>query len=205
MPAMIDLYAWHTPNGYKPIVLAEELGIDYRLVPVNLKKQEQKTPEFLAVNPNGKIPALVDGEAGVTVFESGAILWYLAEKHRRFLPEAGQARAAASSWLHFQMANVGPMLGQAFHFSHLDEKVPYAEKRYGDEARRVLSVLDGRLGEAEWLGGDDYTIADIATFPWVRHVTAFGLTEEEVPHLTAWVQKIAARPAVERAYAVAFE
>ena len=150
------------------------------------------------------LPALVDGDRGIRVFESGAILWYLAEREGRLLPEGGQDRALTSSWLHFQMANVGPMLGQAYHFRNLEEKVPYGEKRYGDEARRVLGVLDDQLAEAEWLAGDEYTIADIATFPWVRRLGPFGIADGELPHLEAWVAKIDDRPAVERAYALEF-
>ncbi len=201
---MIDIYAWKTPNGYKPLIAAEELGLEYHLEPVNLGRGEQKDAAFLAINPNGKIPALVDGDRGIRVFESGAILWYLAEREGRLLPEGGQDRALASSWLHFQMANVGPMLGQAYHFRNLEEKDPYGEKRYTDEARRVLGVLDGRLAEAEWLAGDAYTIADIATFPWVRRLEPFGIEPGELPFLEAWIAKIAKRPAVERAYALEF-
>lgn len=201
------LYAWSTPNGYKPILLLEELGVPYELIPIDIGKGQQHTPEFLRVNPNGKIPALIDepgeGQPAVSIFESGAILVYLAEKTGRFLPAEGPARYQTLSWLMFQMGGVGPMLGQAGHFLRASEKIPYAIERYVNEARRLYGVLDGRLGEAEYLGGE-YSIADIATFPWVRQPQYFTLSLDEFPNVKRWVEAIAARPAVVRALAAKF-
>jgi GSH-dependent disulfide-bond oxidoreductase len=202
---MLKLHTWTTPNGYKPIIMLEELGLPHELIPVNIGKGAQHDPAYLKLNPNGRIPTLIDeeGERRTVIFESGAILFYLAEKTRELLPTEGDGRYQAMSWLMFQMGGVGPMLGQAGHFLRASEKIPYAIDRYVNETRRLYGVLDGRLGEAEYLAGD-YSIADIATFPWVQKPQFFGLSLDEFPNVKRWVEAIAARPAVQRALAVMF-
>ncbi len=200
---MIDLYSWSTPNGYKVQIMLEETGLDYRLHPVDLGRDEQNSREFLAVNPNGKIPALVDmdgpGGTRLTIFESGAILLYLAEKIGRFLPEDPTDRWRTISWLMFQTGGVGPMLGQAGYFIHrAPEPVPAAVERFTLEAERLYRVVDGRLAESAFLGGD-YSIADMACFPWMRNYGRFGLEIGEFPNVARWLDIISARPAVERA------
>jgi GSH-dependent disulfide-bond oxidoreductase len=203
---MIELYTWTTPNGHKPMIMLEELGLERRLIPVNIGKGEQHAPDYLRINPNGRIPALVDRTEGaepVVVFESGAILIYLAEKTGQLLPASGQERYEALAWLMFQMGGVGPMFGQAGHFLRAAEKLPYAIDRYVNESRRLYGVLDGRLAEAEYLAGD-YSIADIATFPWARQSAFLGLTLDEFPNVKRWVSAIAERPAVERALNIRF-
>ncbi len=200
---MIDLYSWSTPNGYKVQIMLEETGLDYRLHPVDLGRDEQNSREFLAVNPNGKIPALVDmdgpGGTRLTIFESGAILLYLAEKIGRFLPEDPTDRWRTISWLMFQTGGVGPMLGQAGYFIHrAPEPVPAAVERFTLEAERLYRVVDGRLAESAFLGGD-YSIADMACFPWMRNYGRFGLEIGEFPNVARWLDIINARPAVERA------
>ena len=199
---MIDLHTWTTPNGFKPIILLEELGVPYRVTPVDLTKNQQNEPAHLKLNPNGKIPAVIDGEGadGVHVFESGAILIYLAEKHGRFLAKAGQGRADALAWLMFQMSAVGPMMGQWGHFRGAKRDDAYPLDRYEKETRRVLGVLDTQLGAGEFLAGE-YSIADVATYPWVSAAPRFGLTLEAWPHLQRWVDAVGARPAVARAMA----
>ncbi|WP_437807129.1 glutathione S-transferase family protein [Sorangium sp. So ce1078] len=196
---MIDLYTSTTPNGRKVTIMLEELGVPYNVHHLDLGKGEQKTPEFLAINPNGKIPALVDegGAHGkVTIFESGAILVYLAEREGKLLPKEGPARYEALAWLMFQMGGVGPMFGQAGFFKRATEQVPFAIDRYFGEARRLLEVLEGRLAKASYLAGE-YSIADIATYPWVASGTAF-LGLETGPHVSAWLARIGERPAVKR-------
>lgn len=200
---MPTLYAWGTPNGHKPLVLLEELGVPYDLMKIDIGAGAQKEPAYLALNPNGRIPAFVDDD-GVRVFESGAILLHLAEKHGAFLPKDAQGRAAALSWLFWQMGGVGPMFGQAGHFRLLKEPIPYAINRYTDEVKRLYAVLDARLAEAPYLAGDDYSIADIATFLWVRSPAYFGLDFSGLPNVARWVNANAARPAVKRALAVPF-
>ncbi len=199
---MIDLYTWSTPNGYKASIALEEMELGYRPIPVNIGRGEQFTPEFLALNPNNKVPTIVDhdGPSGApfAVFESGAILIYLAEKCGRLLPTERAARSRALQWLMFQMANVGPMLGQAHHFrEYAPEQIPYAIERYTNEARRIYRVLDRRLADTEFLGGD-YSIADIATFPWIRSSTSHGQVLEDHPNLARWFAAVATRPAVQR-------
>jgi GSH-dependent disulfide-bond oxidoreductase len=196
---MIDLYTSTTPNGRKVTILLEELQVPYRLHHLDLSKGEQKTPEYLAINPNGKIPALVDedGPQGkVTIFESGAILVYLAEREGKLLPREGQARYETLAWLMFQMGGIGPMFGQAGFFKHAKEQVPFAIERYLSEARRLLDVLEGRLATSPYLAGE-YSIADIATYPWVASGTAF-LALETDPNVRAWLERIGERPAVKR-------
>jgi len=199
---MIDFYTWSSPNGAKVRIMLEETGLDYELHPVNLGEGEQKKPEFLKINPNGKIPAIVDrdGPGGdeVKAFESGAILLYLAEKSGKFLPEDPAGRWRVTSWLMFQMAGIGPSLAQAGYFlNRAPEPVPHAVERSVNEAERLYEVIDQRLGEVEFFAGN-YSIADIASFPWMRNHQRFGLDIAEYPNVQRWLQTIAERPAVQR-------
>ncbi|MCL2657919.1 MAG: glutathione binding-like protein [Betaproteobacteria bacterium] len=200
---MIELYTWGTPNGHKISIMLEECGLEYRAHPVNISAGEQFKPEFLALNPNNKIPVIVDSDGPdgkpITLSESGAILIYLAGKTGRFLPAAVSQRYEALQWLMFQMASVGPMLGQAHHFLRFaSEKVPYAIKRYSEEARRIYGVLDGRLAQHAYLAGNEYSIADIATYPWIdRHdYQEIGLAD--FPNVQRWYATIGTRPSVQR-------
>jgi GST-like protein len=200
---MLKLYTWTTPNGYKVPIMLEELGLEYELHPVNITKGEQKTPEFLAMNPNHKIPVLVDEGAdggALTIFESGAILIYLADQNKKLLSTAARQRYAEIEWLMFQMASVGPMFGQLSHFTkYAPEKIGYAIDRYTDEVKRLMGVLNTRLAFATYLGGD-YSIADIATWPWIRAGVNLGAVHlEEFPHVSRWYKDIEARPAVTKA------
>ena len=200
---MIDLYTWPTPNGHKLHIMLEETGLAYNVVPVNIGEGEQFTPEFLRISPNNKMPAMVDHEGPdgepLALAESGAMLIYLGEKAGRFYPSRARERHAVNQWLMTQMGHVGPMLGQAHHFrNYAPEKLQYAIDRYVSEGRRLYGVLDRRLGEAEWLGGGEYTIADIATFPWIRIHENQGIGIDEFPNVKRWVEIIAARPAVQR-------
>jgi len=204
---MIDLYTWSTPNGRKVSIMLEEIGLPYRVHAIDISKGEQFDPAFLAVSPNNKIPAIVDpdgpGGAPLALFESGAILIYLAEKTGCFLAAEGVARHRAIEWLMFQMGGVGPMFGQAHHFRRFaPEKVPYAIARYSDETRRLYRVLDTRLGEGPHLAGADYTVADIATYPWVARHQWQGVALAEFPNVERWYREIGARRAVRKGYAV---
>ena len=201
---MIDLYTAATPNGFKASIALEELGLPYTVRVVALGRGEQFAPEFLRVSPNNKIPAIVDRSAGdLAVFESGAILIYLAEKTGRLLPEDGPGRYAVFQWMFFQVGHVGPMLGQLHHFaSYATEKVPYAIERFRNEAKRLYGVVDRRLGESPYLAGADYTIADIANLPWLLGYARHGIEAAEFPHLIRWVEELKARPAVQRGLAV---
>ena len=204
---MVDLYTWTTPNGRKVSVMLEECGIPYDVHPIDIGKGQQFGPEFLAICPNAKIPAIADRETGVSLFESGAILIYLAEKAGRLLTTTGAPRAATLSWLMWQMANVGPMFGQARHFASVaPERLPYAIDRYVTESARLLRVMDDRLAQAEYLAGD-YTIADIATYPWVT--AGFETIKSIKPdvvgegaHVARWLATIGSRAAVARGMAV---
>lgn len=200
----IELYSWTTPNGRKPHILLEELGLPYEVHAINIGKDEQKTPEFLALNPNGRIPALVhrpDGGEPVTIFESGAILIYLAELSGRFLPASGQARADVLAWLMFQMSAVGPMFGQLGWFRRTDPENTVAVNRYNAESLRIIGVLEGALAKAPFLAGE-YSIADMATFPWVRGMTTYGAIDlTPFPHVTRWCEALETRPAVQKAMA----
>jgi GSH-dependent disulfide-bond oxidoreductase len=203
---MIDLYTWATPNGRKASIMLEECGLPYRVHPINISKNEQFAPEFVRINPNSKIPALVDGEGPdgkpLTVFESGAILVYLAEKTGRFLPADRRGRTETIQWLMFQMGGVGPMFGQTHHFLRFaPEKVPYAIERYSKETQRLYGVLDRRLAESPYLAGD-YSIADMATFPWVARHEWHPITLGDFAHVKRWFDAVAARPAVARGMAV---
>jgi GST-like protein len=198
---MIDFYTWSSPNGAKVRIMLEETGLDYEIHPINLDEGEHEKPEFLAINPNGRIPAIIDrdGPAGaeVTVFESGAILLYLAEKSGGFLPGDPAGRWRATSWLMFQMAGLGPSLAQAgYYLNRAPEPVPHAVERSINEAERIYGVVDRQLAESEFLAGD-YSIADIACYPWMRNHSRFGLDVDDYPNVGRWLDKIAERPAVQ--------
>ncbi len=200
---MIDVYSWPTPNGHKVHIMLEECGLPWRAIPVNIGTGDQFRPDFLAISPNNKIPAITDpnGPDGkpISLFESGAILVYLASKTGKFLPRSDRARFEVLQWLMFQMGGVGPMLGQAHHFRlYAPEKVPYAIERYSNEARRLYGVIDRRLAQSRFLGGRDYSIADIATFPWLRSWQNQGIVLTDYPHLKKWFDAVSQRPAVQR-------
>jgi GST-like protein len=203
---MIDLYTWSTPNGRKVSIMLEECGLPYKTHAVNIGKDEQFTPEFVAINPNSKIPAIVDNDGPdgqpLTVFESGAILVYLAEKTGKFLAPGGRARSEALQWLMFQMGGVGPIFGQVHHFLRAaKEPVPYAIERYSKEKDRLYQVLDKRLKTQQYLAGD-YSVADIATYPWVARHEWHKTELSSVPNVKRWFDAISARPAVQRGMAV---
>lgn len=199
---MIDLYTFGTPNGRKASIMLEEVDFPYTVHKVDITKGDQFTPAFIDINPNSKIPAIVDREAGMTVFESGAILIYLAEFTGKLLPTASMPRFQVLEWLMFQMGGVGPMLGQYNHFNRFaPEKIDYAIARYRTETLRIFSVLDRQLSDREFICGD-YSIADIATFPWIASYEFMGLTLEQHPHLKRWVETVQQRPAVQRGMAV---
>lgn len=205
---MIDLYYWPTPNGHKVTVFLEEAGLDYTLKPVNIGKGDQFTPEFLRISPNNKMPVIVDhapadGGAPLSVFESGAILLYLAEKTGRFLPADARSRLDALEWLFWQVGGLGPMSGQMAHFSvYAQETIPYAIDRYKAEVRRLHRVLDQRLAEHSFVAGAEYGIADMASYPWFEVYGDLKPDYDAFPHLRRWQGAIAARPAVQRAYAL---
>jgi GSH-dependent disulfide-bond oxidoreductase len=207
---MIDVHYWTTPNGHKVTIFLEETGLPYKIIPVNIGKGEQFKREFLAISPNNRIPAIVDhdppdGGAPIQVFESGAILVYLAEKTGKFLAEDLRARTDAMQWLFWQMGNLGPMSGQNNHFSNYAvEKIPYAMDRYRNEVNRLYGVLNRRLADRAYLAGD-YSIADMASYPWIVPYERQGQNLEDFPHVKRWFEAIRARPAVERAYAKAKE
>jgi GST-like protein len=198
---VIQLHTWDTPNGKKVSIMLEEIGVPYEVHPVNLRQNDQMTPEYLAINPNNKIPAIIDtdgpGGKPFTLFESGAILMYLAEKSGKLLPQDMRKRYEVIQWLMFQMGGVGPMFGQANFFFRLQEKVPYAIERFRNEALRLYKVLDKELGQREFLAGE-YSIADIATYPWVWRHEVHRVKLEEFPNVKRWFDAIAARPAVKR-------
>ncbi len=207
---MIDLHTWTTPNGRKVSIMLEEVGLPYKVIPVNLAQNEQATPGFTAINPNQKIPAIIDHDVAggpLAIFESGAILVHLAEKTGRLLPRDVRARAAVMQWLMYQMSHVGPILGQTGHFvNQAPEKIPYAIQRFIGESVRILGVLNVGLADHEHLAGD-YSIADIATYPWV--VAAWGPFQSMMPEKVAefgsvrrWLDGVGARPAVQRGMAV---
>jgi len=205
---MIDLYYWTTPNGHKITMFLEEVDLSYRILPVNIGKGEQFDPEFLKHAPNNRIPAIVDhapadGGAPVPVFESGAILQYLAEKTGRFLPKDLRGRTEAMQWLFWQMAGLGPMAGQNHHFAvYAPEKIEYAVNRYRNETNRLYGVLNKRLADREFVAGD-YSIADMACYPWIVPHERQGQNLDDFPHLKRWFHAIKARPATQRAYAKA--
>ena len=196
---MIDLYTWGTPNGRKVSIALEEMALAYDVHPINILEGQQFEPDFLAISPNNKIPAIVDQSNQRAVMESGAILIYLADRQDQFW---GEDRYVTLEWLMLQMGGVGPMLGQAHHFLKFNPgKAPYAEARYAAEAQRLYGVLNERLAEREYLAGD-YSIADMATWPWISRYEWQGIEWADFPHLQRWYQQIAQRPAVQRGYAV---
>lgn len=201
---MIDLYSWPAPNGHKVQILMEELAIPYRLIPIDITSGAQHQASYLAINPNGKIPAIVDhapldGGAPVTVFESGAVLLYLAEKENRFLPAEPRQRNEVVQWLFWQVGGLGPMMGQAQHFfRYAPTPLPYAITRYQTETRRHLKILDDRLKERDYVCGT-YSIADMACFPWVRIHKLTGISLAEFPRVQAWYGRVRSRPAVGQA------
>ena len=204
---MIDFYFWTTPNGYKVLMFLEETGISYRIVPINISKGEQFEPGFLRISPNNKMPAIVDnspGEPGapISLFESGAILLYLAEKIGQFLPTDATGRVEVLQWLFWQVGGLGPMLRQNLHFGqYAPEKIAYPIDRYINETRRLFKVLDKRLADREFIA-DDYSVADIASYPWVLKHPYLQLELEDFPNLQRWFETIERRPAVARAYEI---
>ena len=206
---MIDLYTWPTPNGHKVHIMLEEVGLEYRVMPVNINQGDQFEPDFLAISPNNKMPAMVDGDGpdgqSYSLFESGAILMYLAEKTGRLMPKDMAGRYRVIQWLMFQMGGIGPLLGQAHHFRvYAPEQISYAVDRYTNEAARLYSVMDRRLADSEYLA-DEYSIADIACFPWLRRPERQGQSHDDFPNLKRWFDAIAARPAVQRGVEVLAE
>ena len=200
---MYDLYTWSTPNGRKVSIMLEEIGADYNVYPINITKDKQFAAGFLKISPNNKIPALVDSDSETSLMESGAILLYLAKKHDQFLAKDAKDLWKAMEWLMWQMGGLGPMLGQAHHFVHFNpDKSDYARERYSKEAARLYSVLDKRLSESAYLTGDEYSIADIATWPWISRYEWQGVDFKNYPNALRWYQDIAARPAVQRGFIV---
>ncbi|WP_266157277.1 glutathione binding-like protein [Dyella silvatica] len=206
---MIELHYWPTPNGHKITMFLEEAGLPYTIKPVNIGKGEQFEPAFLAISPNNRMPAIVDtapadGGGPLSVFESGAILQYLADKCGRFLPVEPRDRYRVLEWLYWQVGGLGPMLGQNHHFNrYAPEKIPYAIDRYVNETRRLYGVLNKRLAGRAFIVGKDYSIADMAAYPWIVPHEVQGMSLDDFPHLKAWFEAIRARPATERAYALA--
>jgi GST-like protein len=207
---MIELWTWPTPNGHKVHILMEELGLPYKVVPVAIGKGEQFKPEFLAITPNHRIPAMVDpdgpGGKPIQLFESGAIMIYLAEKAGKLIPKDPHDRYVCLQWVMFQMGGVGPMFGQFGHFNmYAAKKIPYAIERYQNEVLRLHRVLDKRLSDSEWLAGSDYSIADIITYPWLRFPERRNVVLGDFPNVKRWFDAIDARPAVQRGCAVLAE
>ena len=200
---MIQLYTWGTPNGRKISIMLEEIALPYRVTPVDITRNEQFEPDFLAISPNNKIPVIVDEDAGLTLFESNAILLYLAEKSGRLLPDRMAERWRVVQWLFWQAAGQGPMLGQAHHFLHFNPgKSDYAEQRYGQEARRLYRVLDQQLERSRHAGGDELSIADIAIWPWVSRFEFQKIDLHDFPHVLDWYLRLAERPAFTAGYRV---
>ena len=198
---MIELYTWNTPNGRKVSIMLEEIKLPYETHAINIAQDEQFTPEFLAISPNNKIPAIVDHDNGRSMMESGAILMYLAEKAGQLLPSDEDGKWRVMEWLMMQMGSVGPMLGQTHHFVKYNHgKAPYAEDRYLNENKRIYGVLDRRLGEYAYLAGDEYTIADVATFPWIARWDWQTMDLNDTPNIKRWYLELAARPAVQRGF-----
>ncbi|MEM7620082.1 MAG: glutathione S-transferase N-terminal domain-containing protein [Pseudomonadota bacterium] len=199
---MIDLYTWGTPNGVKVSIALEEMGLDYKVFPINIMNDDQFDPEFLKISPNNKIPAIVDHDTNLSLMESGAILMYLAEKTGQLWPQDPATKWTVMQWLMWQMGGAGPFLGQAHHFLQFNKGVSeYAENRYGGEAKRLYGVLDKRLANVEFVAGA-YSIADIAIFPWVSRFEWQGININDCPNIKRWYRSIAERPAVQKGYAV---
>jgi len=200
---MIDLYTWTTPNGRKVSIMLEECGLEYTVHPIHIGQGDQHKPEFLKVSPNNKIPAIVDHDNDVTMFESGAILMYLAEKTSKFMPADDRGRWETNQWLMWQMGGVGPMLGQVHHYTKYNPDVaPYAEERYLTEGKRLYRVFDERLADNEYLNGIDYSIADMATWPWIARHDWQTIDLNEYPNVARWYTAIANRPAVQKGWDV---
>ena len=200
---MIELYSWPTPNGHKIHIMLEETGLPYRVHPIDIGAGDQFKPDFLKISPNNKMPAMIDSDGPdgkpMSMFESGAMLLYLASKTGKFLPEDIRDRWSTLQWLMFQMGGVGPMLGQAHHFlGYAPEKIPYAMNRYSKEANRLYGVMDRRLAESKFIACGEYTIADMAIMPWLRYPDRQGVDIADYPHVKKWFDGIAARPAVQR-------
>jgi GST-like protein len=199
---MIDFYTWSTPNGRKVSIMLEETGLDYTAHAVDITKDEQFAPDFLKISPNNRIPAIIDRDNGMSLFESGAILMYLAQKTGKFWPAEGEAHWRVVEWLMWQMGGAGPMLGQVHHFVKFNQgKAPYAEERYSKEGKRLYGVLDRRLGEVEFVAGE-YSIADMAIWPWISRFEWQGIDLASYSNVLRWYRAIAARPAVQRGYDV---
>ncbi len=199
---MIDLYTWTTPNGRKASILLEELGLPYTVHPIDIGKDEQFKPDFLKISPNNRIPAIVDRDTNMRLMESGAIMIYLADKTGKLLPKTGEARYRVIEWLMWQMGGIGPMLGQVHHFVRFNRgKAPYAEERYAKEAHRLYGVLDRRLAGRDFVA-DDYSIADIAIWPWISRFEWQTVDLGQYPNVKRWYVTIAERPAVKRGYDV---
>ena len=199
---MIDLYTWSTPNGRKASIMLEEIGLPYTVHSIDISKDEQFAPDFLKISPNNRIPAIVDRDTGISVFETGALMIYLADKTGKLLPKEGAARYQVIEWLMWQMGGIGPMLGQAHHFIKYNKgKAPYAEERYSKEANRLYGVLDRRLQGRDFVAGD-YSIADIAIWPWISRFEWQEVNMKQYPNVKRWYEAIAARPAVKKGYAV---
>ena len=199
---MIDFYTWTTPNGRKVSILLEELGVDYEVHPINITQGDQNSPAFLKISPNNKIPAIIDRDNGMSLMESGAILVYLAEKYGKFLPKDSVARAEVNEWLMWQMGGFGPILGQAHHFLHFNPgKSDYAESRFRSEVARLYGVLDRRLEGRDYIC-DDYSIADMACWPWVSRYEWQQVNLADYPNVRSWYQRLLARDAVQKGYHV---
>ena len=202
----IELFTAATMNGYKPVIFLEEVGVEYDLTPVDFSKQDQKTPGYLAMYPNGKIPVIYDRDEDRAIFESGAILWHLAEKYGQFLPSGATERSEVMQWMMFQIGHLGPMMGQAMYFQHIaapnGHKEPFSIKRYVDESRRLLEVLDARLEGREWVAAEAYTIADMMIYPWARAYVWARASVDGLPHLGDWFARMDARPAVQKALTI---
>ena len=199
---MIDLYTWTTPNGRKASIMLEEIGLPYTVHSIDIGKDEQFAPAFLKISPNNRIPAIVDRDNGISVFESGALMIYLGDKTGKLLPKEGAARYQVIEWLMWQMGGIGPMLGQAHHFIKYNKgKAPYAEERYSKEAHRLYGVLDRRLEGREFVA-DQYSIADISIWPWISRFEWQEVDMKQYPNVKRWYETIAARPAVKKGYAV---
>lgn len=208
--APIELWSWPTPNGHKVHIMLEEVGLPYTPVPIDIGAGQQFRPDFLAITPNHRIPAIVDpngpGGTPLALFESGAILIYLAEKTGKLIPAGPRDRYVCLQWLMFQMGGVGPMFGQRNHFhEYAPEKIPYAMERYDNEVKRLHRVLEARLSTANWLAGDEYSIADVATYPWLRHPDKRDVDVTQFPGVNRWIKAMEARPAVQRGVGVLTE
>lgn len=198
---MIDLYTWSTPNGRKVSIMLEECGLEYNVHPINIGKDEQFAPDFLKIAPNNRIPAIVDNDNGFSLFESGAILMYLAKKTGKFWPQDDEGKWRTVEWLMWQMGGVGPMIGQAHHFIKNNKgKSEYSEERYLNESKRLYGVLDRRLADNQFIAGVEYTIADMATWPWISRFEWHTVDITEFPNVLRWYKEIAAHPAVEKGY-----